>query len=485
MISIGLDLVPAPDVSIEPEYFSFGSYTIGGIMKLTLSGTHHAKDTENYNEMIKAVIDINGLCRTIYTYGCTDTPLVQFNGVVGYVDSVDITAGDDVLNFSYSITMIVTHKTDRKPFIEREYDIPGIPSEINGQVIVNKYSRRESANLDNLNTFAAVFPASPQRDNPYDIVYGSAQVPDLTPIAGKLTVESEIGFYKADHCDSGSSLDIRSVVGDVLQSVGPYKHIDLPDKYDNEEHQIRYMLINESFKISQLGGSVTKEYALVPQECKAIVTMNFKEQTNQKSGQTKRTISGTITAVKAFNEAIIVYDKFRYVTFEGIEKIINSTCGTVGKGPGTLYGDIDTCLTLSSARRTENEAQKSINFEFTYEDMEKCLSKGYQVSTEYTETQGVKKVAEYLIPGKSESVVFISEGTTASRYKLRVSAKHNVCNPGEQFVKDLQEAVDAEFGMQAALLGLVGGNVLSLSTRKTTGRSSYSLEREYILCEDE
>ena len=449
MIDIGLNLVPAPDFSIEPEYFTFGSYTLGGVIRLTLNGTYYADTIDDYNSMVDSIVGLIGVCRTVYVSDCNSTTLSSIDSAVGYIENAEITAGDEVLNFEYSITIILTTDSKRKPLISANYKIDNVPANL----IVNKYSRQQSVQMDNINTFAVV------------------GVSDLSPVAGRLTVQSEIGLYNSDRCDSGSSTDLTEIVGNVLKAVGiDNQMIKKPSNYTD-------ILTSENYKISQIGGSVTKEYVLVPATCKAIVNVNAKEQTDQITGQTKKTLSGSIVGVEDFGQAESVFNLLKDKDFEGIEKLLDNTCGPINPLP------VDTCRVLSSSKRTDNSPKKTINFEFTYEEIEKCIAKGYQLSTEYTETAGVKKVAEYIIPGKTDPIVFISKGTSATKKKLRVSTKFTSCD--EDFVDIVKSAVEAEFTRQKTELGLVGGNVIRLSKNENTGRYSYSKEEEYILCDEE
>ena len=151
---------------------------------------------------------------------------------------------------------------------------------------------------------------------------------------------------------------------------------------------------------------------------------------------------------------------------------VSSTCG--------IHLAFGLCRILSSSKRIDNKAQRSISFDFTYSDVEKCVAQGYQIVTEYSENKDVHKIAEYLVPGKGNSIVFKSAGKTARKMKLKVSGRITSCN--ESFVSTVEAGVKREFSKQKADLHLSTGNVIRISEGEEKGRYSFSKTEEYIEC---
>lgn len=447
MFNIGLDLKPNPDFSIQHEYYTAGSEVIGGVVKLTLSGTHHAESIQDYENMISQLSSLNGGCRTILSTSSDCGEFSSLVGAVGFVENVDINPGNEVLNFQYSLTLSVARGADRKLLIERSSNLEF--GTIPNSVVINKYSVEESVSMSPLQKFSI----------------DSSGV--LTPVAGKLTLNAEIGFDSSDRCDS-PGISYPEIIGRFLRSITYKGESEIPSGF------VR-ILVSEKFNISQNGGSVTKEYMIVHNATQAIVSVNSTDQTQQIMGDTKQTISGSIQGVRTFGNAEIAYNRLANLGPTAIQNLMNNTCGEITPLP------VDLCRVLVSSKRTDNESKNTINFDFTYQDMERCLAAGYRILTEYTETQQVQKAAEYIIPGKTSPIVFISSGKTAERRKLKVSASYTSCD--ESFVSIVQAAVTKVFNEEKSKLGINGGNFLRLSRSEDAGRYSYGLSEEFIKCE--
>jgi hypothetical protein len=191
-------------------------------------------------------------------------------------------------------------------------------------------------------------------------------------------------------------------------------------------------------------------------------------------GSTKNTLSGSIEGVRNFQDAVNAYSKIVSHDEKNIKILMGNTCGDAKPLP------VDLCRILTSSKRTDNAAKKTINFDFTYDEVERCLTAGYRILTEYTETAPVNKATEHIIPGKSKPIVFVSPGKTAERKTLKVSSKFTSCN--EEFVNTVKDGVTKEFNVQKNALGL-NGNYIRLSRSEDEGRYSYSLQEEFIKCE--
>lgn len=447
MLNVGLALRPNPDFDIQTEYYTAGSEIVGGVIKLTLSGTHYASSLQDYENMISQISSLNGGCRTITSSSSDCGSLSSLVGAVGFVEDVSIDPGGEVLNFKYSITLTVARDTNRNLLVARSsgIDFGNIPN----TVVVNKYSFEESTSMSPLQKFTIDSSGN------------------LTSVAGKVTVTAEIGFDGSDRCDS-PGISYPQIIGNFLRSRQYRGDVDIPAGF------IR-LLVSEKFNISQNGGSVTKEYLIVHNATQAIVTMNTSEQTQQIMGDKKQTFSGSIQGATNFSQAELAYGRLSSLSFSAVQRLMDNTCGEITTLP------VELCPVLASSRRTDNEPKRSISFEFTYEDMEKCLAAGYRIVTEYTENQSVQKAVEHIIPGKAAPVVFISGGKTAERRTLKVSGDFTSCNEG--FVSTVEAGVKKIFGEEKTKLGISGGNFIRLSRSENTGRYSYSLTEEYIKCE--
>jgi len=289
---------------------------------------------------------------------------------------------------------------------------------------------------------------------------------DLVAVLGKITVKGEIGFYSADRCGS-LGINYPEEIGSWLNG-RVYRGISrIPEDFT-------YILISEKLNVSRTGGSVTKEYYIVPRNTFAIVSVNATNQTDQIMGSTKNTLSGSIEGVRNFQDAVNAYSKIVSHDEQNIKILMGNTCGDAKPLP------VDLCRILTSSKRTDNAAKKTINFDFTYDEVERCLTAGYRILTEYTETAPVNKATEHIIPGKPKPIVFVSPGKTAERKTLKVSSKFTSCN--EEFVNTVKGGVTKEFNFQKNALGL-NGNYIRLSRSEDEGRYSYSLQEEFIKCE--
>lgn len=444
MFNIGLNLRPNPDISIEPEYFYAGSEVIGGILRIVFSGTHHASSISDYESTISAISSLNGNCRSIYADGDCGS-LQSLDGAVGFVEKVDINPSD-VLNFQYSITLVVSKDNQRQTVVQRssKLDFGVLPSNI----IVNKYVYEESSSMTPLQKFSI----------------GTSG--DLTPVAGKITVNAELGVYRSNNCDSDGD-DILPFIGEWLRS-RTYRGISkIPTDFT-------YVLISEKLNMSEIGGSIAREYLVVPKQSLAIVTINSSDVTQQVMGSNKTTVNGSIEGIKSFSDAEAAYSRIVNFNELSVQRLMDNTCGETTPLP------VDLCRILVSSKRTDNQPKKIISFDFTYEEVERCLTAGYRILTEYSETAPVKKVAEYIIPGKSNPIVFVSTGKTAERKKLKVSSQYSSCD--ESFLTTVKSAVTSEFNLQKQQLGL-NGNYIRLSRSENEGRYSYEIEEEFIKCE--
>ena len=447
MLNVGLDLRPNPDFDIQTEYYTAGSEIIGGVIKLTLSGIHYASSIEDYDSMISQISNLNGGCRTITSSSSDCGSLSSLVGAVGFVENVNIDPGGEVLNFKYSITLVISRDNTRSLLVPRSsgIDFGNIPNTI----VINKYSFEESTSMSSLQKFSIDSSGT------------------LTSVAGKVTVTAEIGFDGSDRCDS-PGINYSTIIGNFLRSREYRGDVAIPAGF------IR-LKISEKFNISQNGGSVTKEYLIVHNATQAIVTLNTSEQTQQVMGDTKQTISGSIQGSTNFTQAELAYERLAKLKSSDIQRLMNNTCGEITPLP------VELCKVLTSSKRTDNKPKSSISFDFTYEDIEKCLAAGYRIVTEYTEDQSVSRAVEHIIPGKASPVVFISPGKTAEKRTLKVSGEFTSCDEG--FVSIVAAAVTKIFGEEKLKLGISGGNFIRLSRSENSGRYSYSLTEEYIKCE--
>ena len=447
MLSIGIGLKPAPDFNIEPEFFYAGQDVIGGVIKLTLSGTHYAASASDYEAMSDTILSLNGVCRTLQSLGTCGGTLSNLVGSVGFVESASTSETDAPLNLGYNIVMVFTHSSSgRLPFIQPSSDYSGME----GNLILTNYSKAESIDASSLSTF--VFLSSGK----------------LLASQGEYNVECSVGVYASDRCDSGGGTNKKKHIYEFLDAeTGFDRNFDLPSGFGK-------FLISEKTAIGENGGSISKKYIVAPTNSMAVVTLVNSNRTDQITGATKANIQGNITGLTSFDDAKTVYSKIANLDPGSSQDLLSSTCGDTSPLP------LDLCRILSSSKRIDNPAQRSISFDFTYSDVEKCVAQGYQIVTEYSENKDVNKIAEYLIPGRTKSIVFKSAGKTARKMKLKVTGKITSCN--EAFVSTVEAAVKREFTTQKGDLGLTTGNVIKILEGEETGRYSFSKTEEYIEC---
>lgn len=447
MLSIGIGLKPAPDFNIEPEFFYAGQDIIGGVIKLTLSGTHYADSVTTYETMSDTILSLNGVCRTLQSLGTCGGTLGELVGSVGFIESASTSDTDSPLNLGYTIVMVFTHSSSgRTPFIEPSSAYTGMQ----GNLILTNYSQSESLDASSLSTF--VFQSSGK----------------LLATQGEYNVECSVGVYASDRCDSGGATNKKQNIKTFLDSqTGFDRNFKIPSGFTR-------FLINEKVSIGENGGSISKKYIIAPSNSVAVVTLNRSNRTDQITGIAQLNIQGNITGLRSFADAQTVYSKISNIDSVATQDLLSSTCGDNTPLP------LDLCRILSSSKRIDNQAQRSIAFDFTYSNVEKCVAQGYQIVTEYSENKDVHKIAEYLIPGKIDSIVFKSAGKTARKMKLKVTGRITSCN--EDFVSTVEGGVRTEFNTQKNDLGLLGGNVIRISEGEETGRYSFSKTEEYIEC---
>lgn len=446
MLSIGFNLIPAPDFNLEPELYYAGNDVIGGVMKLTLSGTHYADNAENYDQMAENILGLNGVCRTLQKKGDCSASIESLVGAVGYVESSTVSETESPLDLNYNIVMVFTHDKNRAIMITPDTNYTGLGTSL----ILNNFSKSESIEANPVSTFS----------------YSTSG--KLTAAIAKYSVECSIGVYSANRCDSGSNADKLTTITSYLQSKTNFtRNFNIPNGMSK-------FLLNSKKSIAENGGSISKQYIVCPSTSLATVTLNTSNRTDHITGAAKINIQGVITGLRSFNDAETVYSKISNINSSASKDLLKESCGEQTPLP------LDLCRILESSKRIDNKAKRSISFDFTYGDVEKCVAQGYQVVTEYTEQKGVNKIAEYLIPGKSKSIIFKSAGKTADKRKLKVSAKFTSCDEG--FVSTVKSAVQTQFAKEKNNLGMTGGNFIKISQGEETGRYSFSKTEEYIEC---
>lgn len=103
----GKSLRPAPFVSTTYEYTKYNTYTIGGLLIVTLSGTLVGKDIVAQIEEINS-LQSNSDCVSL-TIGCADTGGTDFLDGAGRIRSVDVNYDNQPFVASY--TMVVQIET--------------------------------------------------------------------------------------------------------------------------------------------------------------------------------------------------------------------------------------------------------------------------------------------------------------------------------------------------------------------------------------
>lgn len=467
MISIeGITLNPSPQFSISPEYFYYGADVVGGVLVLNIDGTYYANNIGDYTDSMNNMLQLLYSCKKVDFDSSCVAAISDVDGSIGFVTDVRITPGSSVLNFNYNIVIEFAKNKNKNIIINKSNKISSIFNSLNTGIIVKSYSESVSSDYSGTNLFAV------------------NQSGNLTKTPAKMSISLEISVYNSDRCDTANidfKTEIRNFLKariDALSSNPALLKINIPANFVVCGN-------NSKLSISEMGGSATFELYIVPTGSLAVVDFSEKQDTNQITRQKKLSIRGSITGLdssKQYNapsgngmsNARAVFDRLKVQSLSGDANILDGSCGTIT--PLTL----DTCYIMSNSRATENTNNNKIDFEIDYEDVEKCIKQGYRIETEYEETRPSQQFAEFIIPGRNNSLVYYSKAKSAEKRKLTVKSSYESCN--ESFLNQIKTAVNTEFTQQKTNYGLSAGNFIVISKSEETGRYSYAKTEEYIEC---
>jgi len=465
----GLQLIPDPTIDISMEYFYCGTDIIGGIMVLKLDGTHHAEDKDEYNDMLESIVGLNSACCYISTNSdCAGVLVEKVNGTQGLCRSSQVSHGGSPLDLNYSIVIECATDSSKNPIVP--HNLPYISS----KAVVHSVSENVSYSLDNPNKFS----------------FNSAN--NLVKVHGKLSARADISFYNSDQCASNALMykeeSARYLYGTISSLLGASNYYKVA--YDRSAFTLA--VYNSTLDIRELGGSATAEAYLIPKDGDinnlAIVDISYTESTNQQTELRQYKVKGSITGLDsgdsfmfpvgdAFSNAQEVYNKLYTNNFYPEKYLLKTSCV-----PTELAVSFDKCWRLTGNTVSEYAGSNKIDFEMTYDDVEKCTMLGYTISVSYEERPAVKSVAEHVVAGRSspKPLLYHSNSESAPKFKLTVEGNLPESCDESQLV-GMIGAINSKFILEKTKFNL--NNKLLLNTTKSQGRYSYSKTEEYIECQ--
>ena len=441
----GLPSFPTPNYSISKEVIRAGGVIAGGSIVVSVNGTYHASNESDFYQAINSINSLMGSCVVCTgTSGCSGDKDLKggLDGAVGEVASVSTSPGGSALDFNYN-AQVKFYKDNRKAKLIKDK----LPLRVPDNILVRSYSESAGPSTSNMIAFSA---------NPGGL---------LTKVAGKAQVSVSIGVDDADQCsssDQDTKEQIKTMITGRLNSLEG--SIQPPSGYA----KIR---VNKKINIGLTGGSGSYEIYFVAAGAIALVDFSVINSTDEITGNKTGILRGSITGI-GNGSAQGVYNKIKnHVPTGGGPGGISGDCGSVS------YLNLDSCYILQSSRSTEDPVNDKIDFEITYQDVEKCVFQGYKVETEYEETYSTNQYVEHNIPGQS-TLVYYSSTQNAKRAKLTVKSNYYGCD--ESFQGTISAAVGQVYGQKLTEFGLSG--MLKLSTAVYDGKYSYQKTEEFIEC---
>ena len=385
------------------------------------------------------------------------------------VTDASVTPGD-VLTFNYELTVEVS-KGESKEFLIKPSGGLGY-IQLPADLMFNNYNESVSTNYDNSKTFAA------------------DTTKFINPI-GSIKININLSVKNTDICNS-NSVNFPDEIRNFLNSRPNTIKSELFNGNNNYGIKIpagaTLVTVNSSISISEFSGSASFTLYIIPAgfNSKAIVSLSISESTDQITKGRKATVRGTIQGISTgssflqsgagqLTNANSVLSTLQRLSPTTLQLILSGDCGDA------TPLDVDSCYVLSKSSTSESTRNSAVDFELVYEDVEKCVLKGYRINTSYEESPPIKKYVEHTIPNRSKPLVYYSTAETAGRKKLTVKCSYNSCD--DTFMDTVKGAVDAQLVLDRGNFGLDSGNYILIKETSSEGRYSYGKTEEYIECD--
>lgn len=445
MFIAGFPSSPTPNYSISKDVIRAGGVIAGGSIVVSVNGTYHASNESDFYQSINSINSLMGSCVVCLSSSeCSGGADLSraLTGAVGEVASVSTSPGGSALDFNYSAQVKFYKDSSKNKLVTDE-----LPLTVPDNILVRSYSESAGPNTSNMIAFSA---------NPGGL---------LTKVAGKAQASVSIGVDDADQCSS-SDKDVKKQIKKMVTS-----RLDALEGSIRAPSGYTKIRVNKKINIGLTGGSGSREIYFVTAGSVALVDFTVSNSTDKITGNKTGILRGSITGIGS-GSAQSVYNKIKnHVPREGGPEGDSGSCGDVS------YLNLDSCYILQSSRSTEDPVNDKIDFEITYQDVEKCVVQGYRVETEYEETYPTNQYVEHNIPGQS-TLVYYSSTQNAKRAKLTVKSNYYGCD--ESFQGTISAAVNQVYGQKLTEFGL--GSMLKLSTATYDGKYSYQKTEEFIEC---
>ena len=472
MIQIeGLNFSPSPNFTVQLELYKSGEEVLGGVYIYTISGTYYAEKSSDYESAKQDVLGKIGTCVSLTSAdtSCSyDQKLIE-PGTIGLVTDASVTPGD-VLTFNYELTVEVS-KDESKEFLIKPSGGLGY-IQLPADLMFNNYNESVSTNYDNSKTFAA------------------DTTKFINPI-GSIKININLSVKNTDICNS-NSVNFPDEIRNFLNIRPNTIKSELFNGNNNYGIKIpagaTLVTVNSSISISEFSGSASFTLYIIPAgfNSKAIVSLSISESTDQITKGRKATVRGTIQGISTgssflqsgagqLTNANSVLSTLQRLSPTTLQLILSGDCGDA------TPLDVDSCYVLSKSSTSESTRNSAVDFELVYEDVEKCVLKGYRINTSYEESPPIKKYVEHTIPNRSKPLVYYSTAETAGRKKLTVKCSYNSCD--DTFMDTVKGAVDAQLVLDRGNFGLDSGNYILIKETSSEGRYSYGKTEEYIECD--
>ena len=472
MITIeGLNFDPSPNFSVQLELYRVGENVLGGVYIYNISGTFYAEDSEEYDSMQVSILNKIGTCVALSqnTTGCSYDQEIVGEGTIGLVTDANVMPNGEILAFDFEMIVEVSKDGQKRFLIQPDNDLSYL--ELPDKIMFTSYSEQITTNYS-----GKIFLAN---NNKF-----------INPL-GSLTINVNMSVKNTDTCNSNNvaySQEIKTFLNNRIPA------IQSAILSNNLNYNIKIpvgatlVVSTSSISVGQFGGTASITLLVVPVgfNAKAVVNLTVSESTEQITKHRKATVRGNITGLNADNtflsngsqnmdNARSVLLILQQIDPETLQKVLDGDCGP------TVPLETDSCYVLSKSSVTESTSNSAIDVELVYEDIEKCILKGYKISTTYEESPPIKKHVEHSIPNRIQPLVYYSTAESASRKKLTVKCSFNSCD--ESFLDIVKTAVDTQMITALGEFGLDQGNYIKIGETEREGKYSYAKTEEYLECD--
>lgn len=482
----GTSLRPAPYVSTTYEYNKSGQYVIGGFLVVTLSGTVVDKDIINAIKSLSA-LQKNSDCVSL-TIGCSGG--TDFINGSGRIRSVTINPSDQPFIVSYSV-QIALETIDNNPAVEADDEFVNSNCLTAPVSFLQSYSETLSVSGD-ANTISSVDKAL---DVSKSYIKASGKIVLVSYMRNICGFPNYNGLDNSikileDRAKSLMNMNVCSITNDnpLSQFSGWNKWLDTKSLTIDSNGVVTW-----SFDMYMSQGGATP-FAWVD-----IDTEDSQDQ-QRKSVNLTRRISGSIKGLSSANISDYLANRVdaneRLSNAKSAFSILSGiiTNGSWPEDSIVLTGELnctppppsscppqeeELCLQRISSTIKESPISGEITFNAEFAPISACQPRGIgKVDLTVEENLPAERHVEYIIPGNIDSVVVSLNAKTPHRVNISVRGSLQGCDKTkmDELKTCVKKALDKE-------VDKLKGVWLPLNETEQVGTYSYSLGKEFILCD--